>query len=290
MQSLSVAIVARNEAENIGRTLASVAWANEINLVDSGSTDKTVEIAKSFGARIFCESWKGYGPQVNSAIDKCTCDWILNLDADEWLTPELALEIKTLLSGQPRYAAYMVPRLNLIFGRWMRHGGLYPDHKLRLFRRGSARLREDTEPHATPKTQEPTGKLKNHMLHRQYPTFEYYLEHMQRYSTATIPLFLRKGGTSESIFAFVANTVINPALTFIKNYIFRGGFLDGRQGLIFHLNHSAYVNWKFAKAWEAHQFATKEAATKETAQPIAPTCPAGDSGAPSLPEKRSPER
>ena len=90
MQSISVAIVACNEAENIRRTLASVAWANEINLVDSGSTDKTVEIAKSFGARIFYESWKGYGPQVNSALDKCTCDWILNLDADEWLTPELA--------------------------------------------------------------------------------------------------------------------------------------------------------------------------------------------------------
>ena len=168
MQSISVAIVACNEAENIRRTLASVAWANEINLVDSGSTDKTVEIAKSFGARIFYESWKGYGPQVNSALDKCTCDWILNLDADEWLTPELQNEIQSLLSGQPRYNAYMIPRLNRIFGRWMRHGGLYPDHKLRLFRRGSARLREDTEPHATPKTQEPTGKLKNHMLHLQY--------------------------------------------------------------------------------------------------------------------------
>jgi glycosyltransferase involved in cell wall biosynthesis len=282
MQSISVAIVARNEAENIGRTLASVTWANEINLVDSGSTDKTIEIAKSFGARIFHESWKGYGPQVNSAIEKCTCDWILNLDADEWLTPELALEIQTLLSGQPRYAAYMVPRLNLIFGRWMRHGGLYPDHKLRLFRRGRARLREDTEPHATPKTQEPTGKLKNHMLHRQYPTIEYYIDHMQRYSTATIPLFLRKGRTSGSIFAFVANLVINPALTFIKNYIFRLGFLDGREGLIFHLNHSAYVNWKFAKAWEAYRtakpVAAKPAATKETTQPIAPARPADDSG------------
>jgi glycosyltransferase involved in cell wall biosynthesis len=293
MQSISVAIVARNEAENIGRTLASVAWANEINLVDSGSTDKTVEIAKSFGARVFHESWKGYGPQVNSAIDKCTCDWILNLDADEWLTPELALEIQTLLGGQPRYAAYMIPRLNLIFGRWMRHGGLYPDHKLRLFRRGSARLREDTEPHATPKTEEPTGKLKNHMLHRQYPTIEYYLEHMQSYSTATIPLFLRKGRTSDSIFAFIVNTVINPALTFIKNYIFRLGFLDGREGLIFHLNHSAYVNWKFAKTWEAHRSDTKEtagsqAATSETGQPIAPTRPANDSGAPPLPKKRSP--
>jgi hypothetical protein len=172
----------------------------------------------------------------------------------------------------------------------MRHGGLYPDLKLRLFRRGSARLREDTEPHATPKTEEPTGKLKNHMLHRQYPTLEYYLDHMQRYSTATIPLFLRKGRTSGSIFAFVANMVINPALTFIKNYIFRLGFLDGREGLIFHLNHSAYVNWKFAKAWEAHRSATNETATNGTAQPIAPADPAADSGAPSRPEKRFPEQ
>ena len=272
MQSISVAIVACNEAENIRRTLASVAWANEINLVDSGSTDRTVEIAKSFGARIFYESWKGYGPQVNSALDKCTCDWILNLDADEWLTPELAIEIKALLSGEPRYTAYMIPRLNFIFGRWMRHGGLYPDHKLRLFRRGVARLCEDTEPHATPKTQGATGKLKNHMLHLQYPTVQYYIEHMQRYSTATVPLFLRTGRTSDSIFTFVINTVLNPALTFVKNYIFRGGFLDGREGLIFHLNHSAYVNWKFVKAWEAHR-----AADAKTIQPVKSIDPASDS-------------
>jgi glycosyltransferase involved in cell wall biosynthesis len=279
MQSISVAIVACNEAENIRRTLASVAWANEINLVDSGSTDQTVAIAKSFGARIFHESWKGYGLQVNSALDKCTSDWILNLDADEWLTPALASEIQALLSGEPIYTAYMIPRLNWIFGRWMRHGGLYPDHKLRLFRRGVARLREDTEPHATPKTQAPTGKLKNHMLHLQYPTVEYYIEHMQSYSTATIPLFLRKGRTSDSFFAFVANTVLNPALTFIKNYIFRGGFLDGREGLIFHLNHSAYVNWKFVKAWEAHH-----AAASKTVHPVASVEPAGDSGAQQSPE------
>ncbi len=274
MQSLSVAIVACNEAENLRRTLASVRWASEINLVDSGSTDKTVEIAKSFGARIFYESWKGYGPQVNSALDKCTSDWILNLDADEWLTPELAGEIQSLLSGQPRYNAYMIPRLNQIFGRWMRHGGLYPDHKLRLFRRGVARLREDTEPHATPKTQEPIGKLKNNMLHLQYRSVEYYIEHMQRYSSATIPLFLRTGRTSDSFLAFVLNTVLNPSLTFVKNYIFRGGFLDGREGLIFHLNHSAYVNWKFAKAWEAHRLATRV-----SAEPAGPNDPAGDSGA-----------
>jgi hypothetical protein len=115
------------------------------------------------------------------------------------------------------------------------------------------------------------------MLHLQYRSVEYYIEHMQRYSTATIPLFLRTGRTSDSIFAFVVNTVLNPVLTFIKNYILRGGFLDGREGLIFHLNHSAYVNWKFAKAWEAHRLATAA-----IAQPIAPADPAADSGAPSL--------
>jgi glycosyltransferase involved in cell wall biosynthesis len=278
MQSLSVAIVACNEAENISRTLASVAFANEINLVDSGSTDKTVEIARSHGARIFVESWKGYGPGVNSALDKCTCDWILNLDADEWLTPELAEEIQTLLSGQPRYNAYWVPRLNFIFGRWMRHGGLYPDLKLRLFRRGCARLREDTEPHATPKTSEKTGRLQNHMLHRQYPSVAYYIEHMQRYSSASVPLVLRKGRTSSSIFAFVVNTVVNPALTFIKNYIFRGGFLDGREGLIFHLNHSAYVNWKFSKAWEAHRAAMAQSDRVPTDSAAASAGAARDSG------------
>jgi len=253
MPTLSVAIITRNEAENIRRTLASIAWANEIVLVDSGSTDETVEIAKGYGAKIYHESWKGYGPQVNSALDKCTCDWILNLDADEPLTPELAKEIQGLLSGEPSFAAYMIPRRNLIFGRWMRHGGLYPDCKLRLFRRGVARLREDTEPHATPKTSEKTGTLKHPMLHDQYPTLEYYIEHMQRYSTATIPLFLRSGRTSVSSFAFVVNTVLNPALTFIKNYFFRLGFLDGREGLVFHINHSVYTHWKFVKAWKAYQ-------------------------------------
>ncbi|MGB0064599.1 MAG: glycosyltransferase family 2 protein [Terracidiphilus sp.] len=279
MQSLSVAIVACNEAENIGRTLASVAWANEINLVDSGSTDATVEIAKTYGARIFVEKWRGYGAGVNSALDKCTSDWILNLDADEWLAPELAEEIRTLLSGEPRYNAYWVPRLNQIFGRWMRHGGLYPDCKLRLFRRGCARLREDTEPHATPKTSEKIGRLKNHMLHRQYPSVEYYIEHMQRYSSASVPLVLGKGRTNASLFAFVTNTVLNPALTFIKNYIFRGGFLDGREGLIFHLNHSAYVSWKFAKAWERHRAdgARNDNVAAETHSSIAPADAARDS-------------
>jgi glycosyltransferase involved in cell wall biosynthesis len=250
-QSLSVAIVAMNEAANLARTLASVRWASEIVLVDSGSTDRTVEIARSHGAKVYIESWKGYGGQVNSALDKCSGPWILNIDADEEVTPQLAAEIQSLLHGQPVFNAYTVPRLNNIFGRWMRHGGLYPDRKLRLFRKGAARLREDTEPHATPKTSEQTGRLSGDLLHYQYPTLEVYIQHMRTYSTATSPLYLRGRKTSESLPQFISNTLLNPLLTFVYNYILRGGFLDGREGLLFHLYHSAYVSWKYAKAWEA---------------------------------------
>jgi len=248
---ISVAILAHNEAANIRRTLESVAWADELILVDSGSTDETVAIAQEFQAKVFYEPWKGYGPQMNSAIDKCTSPWIFSLDADEALTPDLQAEIESLIEGHPKFDAYWVPRRNQIFGRWMAHGGQYPDYKLRLFRQGTARLPEDTEPHATPKWSGPKGKLQGDLLHYQYPTVALYVEHMNRYSSASVPLVLRKGRTCSGWFEFAAMTVVNPVLTFVKNYIFRAGFLDGREGLLFHLYHSAYVSWKYAKAWDA---------------------------------------
>jgi len=260
-QRLSVAIVACNEAENIRRTLASVTAANglqpdEIVLVDSGSTDGTLEIAREFNAQIFHEPWRGYGPGVNSALDHCTQPpgtetWILNLDADEVLTPALAAEINSLLASPPEFDGYTVPRLNLIFGRWMRHGGLYPDRKLRLFRKGFARCQEDTEPHATPKPTGPTGALDGDMLHFQYPTLPLYKEHMKRYAHASVPLMLRRGKTSANPVSYLINTVLNPILTFLYNYIFRLGFLDGREGLQFHIHHSIYVRWKYLAAHAA---------------------------------------
>jgi glycosyltransferase involved in cell wall biosynthesis len=263
---LSVAIVALNEGANLGRTLESVAWADEIVVLDSGSTDNTLEIAKGHGARIYCEPWKGYGGQVNSAIDKCTSPWVFSLDADEVLTPELQLEVQRLLAGKPEFRAYTVPRLNRIFGRWMRHGGLYPDRKLRLFEAGTARLPEDTEPHATPKWKGPTGKPKHNLLHEQYPTIKIYLEHMDRYSTASVPLLLRRGKTSRSAGAFLVNAVLNPIATFAYNYFLRLGFLDGREGLIFHLYHSTYVNQKYVKAWIAAQDIQRSAASPDGAK------------------------
>jgi glycosyltransferase involved in cell wall biosynthesis len=248
-KSLSVAMIVLNEEANLPRTLESVHWADEIVVVDSGSKDRTLEIAQFFGAKTFYHDFGGHGEQKNVALDLCTCDWILLLDADEVLTPELQQEIRQLLAGEPQFGAYWIPRLNLIFGRWMRHGGFYPDRKLRLFQRGAARLSEGVGPHSTPQFAGPKGKLKGDMLHYAYPSMNIYLEHMNRYSSEIAGLLEKRGRTSKSLPAFLWNAVANPAATFIYNYFFRLGFLDGREGLLLHLNHSVYIHWKFIKAW-----------------------------------------
>jgi glycosyltransferase involved in cell wall biosynthesis len=246
-------MIAMNEEANLPRTLESVRWADEIIVVDSGSKDRTLEIAQSFGARTSYHAFGGHGEQKNVALDLCTSDWILLLDADEVLTPPLQEEIHQLLAcadgREPQFNAYWIPRLNLYFGRWIRHGGFYPDRKLRLFKRGTARLSEGVGPHSTPQFGGPKGKLKGDMLHHAYPTMGIYLEHMDRYSSDIAPLLANKGRTSQSLTAFIWNTVANPVATFLYNYFFRLGFLDGRVGLILHINHSVYIHWKFIKAW-----------------------------------------
>lgn len=256
---LSVAIVARNEESNLRRTLPSLAGvADEVVLIDSGSEDATVELARSFGARVLSMPWPGYGGQVNNALRACTGEWLFSLDADEAFTPELAREVRDLLASEPPLAAYWVPRRNYFLGRAMRHGGFYPDRKLRLFRAGAAWAREDTEPHATPKYDGPTGSLKSDLLHFAYPTLSLYLEHMNRYSSASVPLVRRRPWSGAARGAFLWQVAINPLATFIYNYGVRGGFLDGREGLLLHLYHSGYVSWKYAKAWEdARRFKEK---------------------------------
>ena len=248
--TLSVAMITMNEEANLPRTLDSVRFADEIVIVDSHSTDRTLEIAGRFNAKTFTENFKGHGGQKNSAIDKCSSDWILLLDADEVLSPELQTSIRALLSGKPEFSAYWISRSNQIFGRFMRHGGFYPDRKLRLFRRGSARMVDEASPHSTPGHTSPKGRLHGDLLHYAYPTLATYLEHMQRYSTEMARLAVARGKTSPSPFAFVWNVIVNPIATFAYNYIVRLGFLDGREGLLLHVYHSVYVSWKYAKAWE----------------------------------------
>ena len=158
-KTVSVALITRNEAANLPRTLASVSWAQEIVVVDSGSTDATLEIARGAGARVFEEPWTGFGAQKNSAIDKTRGDWILSLDADEEVSPELAREIQALLAGEPGFSAYRIPRLNHFLGRALRHGGYWPDPKMRLFRRGAARF-EERPVHETMQADGPDGQLR----------------------------------------------------------------------------------------------------------------------------------
>ena len=248
-QTLSVALITKNEEANLARTLESVRWANEIVIVDCGSTDRTEEIARQFGARFFAEEWKGFGAQKNLAIAKCTGDWVLALDADEEVSADLAQEIQALLAGSPDRDAYFLPRRNFFLGRWIRHGGYYPDPKLRLFRRGSAQF-EERAVHETMRCSGAAGRLHGDLLHHAYPTLDSYIEHMNRYSALGAGQAIAKGKTSRGVPGFFWNVFLVPVATFKWNYIFRGGFLDGREGLLLHLYHSAYVSWKYAKAWE----------------------------------------
>jgi glycosyltransferase involved in cell wall biosynthesis len=248
-KTLSVAIITHNEEDNLGRTLGSVAWADEMVVVDSGSDDRTEEIARSFRSRFFLEEWKGFAAQKNSALDKCSSDWILSLDADESLSDELAKEIWELLENDPPFDGYALPRRNLFLGRWMRFGGFYPDPKLRLFRRGAAEF-EARPVHETLHFVGKAGRLRGDMVHDAYPTLEAYIAHMDRYSTLGAGQVLSEGKHRPAVWAFVTDVVLNPVVTFVYNYFFRLGFLDGREGLLLHLYHSVYVSWKYAKAWE----------------------------------------
>ena len=255
-QTLSVAIITKNEEANLARTLASVRFADQIVVLDSGSTDRTIEIAHAANAAVYEEPWAGFAAAKNSTIAKCTGTWVLSLDADEELTPELQTEIHALLSSDPPADAYFIRRRNLFLGRWIKRGGFYPDPKLRLFRRASASVttppRFQNRPvHETIAFDGSTSTLDHDLLHHAYPTLENYIEHMDRYSTLGSELLVASGKVSRSWLAFVCNVVLVPKLTFLWNYVFRLGFLDGREGLLLHLYQAAYTSWKYAKAWQA---------------------------------------
>jgi glycosyltransferase involved in cell wall biosynthesis len=248
--TLSVVLITQNEERNLPRTLESVMplvrdGKGEIVVVDSESTDRTVEIAQSYGAKVFVEKWKGFAAQKNSAMDKASMDWVLQLDADEPLEPELAAEINVALKVASGLSGFWIPRKNFFLGRWIRHGGFYPDPKLRLVRRGAGRF-EEYGAHPTMKVNGPTGRLTHALLHDAYPTLRAYIDHMNSYSSMGAEVAFAKGLRR---FSFT-NIVVRPLLTFIYNYFIRLGFLDGREGLLLHLYHSVYVSWKYAKTWE----------------------------------------
>ncbi len=247
--TLSVVLITHNEEANIARTLASVkAIADEIIVVDSGSTDRTLELARSFGAKTFSEPWKGFAAQKNSALAKATGDWVLSLDADEEVSAELAASIRETVKGsvEPQFDGYRMNRRNLYLGHWIRHAGFYPDPKLRLIKRGAAtfELRAVHEDMKMPR--EKVGHVRGDLLHHAYPDLAAFIEHANRYSSLGAQMVVDEHRVGFNLF----NIVVRPWARFVWSYFFRLGFLDGREGLLIYMNHAMYVSWKYAKAWE----------------------------------------
>jgi len=272
-QSLSVVIITLNEEANLGRTLASVSELvrqtnGEIIVVDSGSTDRTVEIAKSFGAKVFVEPWKGYAGQKNSAIDKATGDWILSLDADEEVTNELQktvflslrfLERQELPNPEGDWlhnlvgirdpkatAGFRIRRRNFFMRRPLKWGGFYPDPKLRLVRKSRAKFQDRSVHEDMILPEGEIAEIWTPILHHAYPTLRSYIGHINKYSTLGAEMAVTEKPRGFSLW----NIVVRPWATFIYNYFLRLGFLDGKEGLLLHMYHAVYVSWKYAKAWE----------------------------------------
>lgn len=239
---LSVALIVRNEAHNIGDCLASVAWADELVVVDQASTDDTGDIARKLGARlILAPDWHGFGRQKQIAVDACTGDWILSLDADERVTPELAAEIRAAIRAATP-VAYRMPRRSSFCGRFIDHSGWSPDHVLRLFRRGTARFSDDRV-HERLLTAGPVGLLASPLLHYSFRTPEDVLDKVNRYSSESARM-LHESGRAPGL----ASAVAHGIAAFVRTYFLKRGFLDGRRGFMLAVSNAEGSYYRYAKA------------------------------------------
>ncbi len=239
--TLSVILITNNEANNILDCLASVNFADQIIVVDSGSTDNTAELARSAGAHVLqTVDWPGFGAQKNRALDLAICDWVLSIDADERVTPELTEQLKAAIklgrdvgiqvdakndSNIGQHDAYQIPRLTQFCGQWIRHCGWTPDHVLRLFKRGSARFSNDLVHERIVQSQGTCGKLSAPMLHFSYPTPASYWRKLDQYSQAWANQRHLEGQQTSMLRAALSGLV-----AFVKTYFLRLGFLDGALG------------------------------------------------------------
>jgi hypothetical protein len=222
---LSVTLITRDAAGQLADCLASVAFADEIVVVDSGSIDDTVELARRHGARVLEHEWLGFGPQKQFAVDAASHDWVLCVDADERVSRELREQIVSELKA-PRGFVYAIPRRNRFLGRWLRHGEGYPDWSVRLFHRAHARW--GTEPvHEKVVSRSPVLKLSGDLLHDSAETLEKYLDKQNRYTSLQAEAMHAEGRRTNAL-----QLTISPVLRFFKYYVLRLGFLDGVPGLV----------------------------------------------------------
>jgi glycosyltransferase involved in cell wall biosynthesis len=244
---VSVIVITRNEERNIAACLQSVAWARERVVVDSGSTDATLAIAREFNGKVFSLPWQGYGAMKNAALAHCTQPWVLWLDADERVPPALAAEIQSLLAGAPDAAAYQVARRAYFLGQWIRHCGWYPGYVTRLFRRAGARF--NTKPvHEELLVPGAVRRLHNDLLHFTDDTLEHYFHKFNTYTSLAADEIVRAGGSARW-----RDLLVRPPFTFFRMYFLRAGFLDGVRGAILCALSAFYVFVKYAKTWETQR-------------------------------------
>ena len=239
---LSVIIITKDEAANIRACLESVGWADEIIVVDSGSSDGTVEICRDFGAKVFVHDWLGFGVQKNRALSYATREWVLSIDADERVTPELRAAIEVVLrKDADTCAGYQISRLSSYCGRFMRHSGWYPDHIVRLFRRGSARFSDDLV-HERLLVEGSVAQLEGMLLHYSFDNLEEVLYKVNQYSSAGAQMMRQRGRRATLIGA-----VLRGLWSFVRTYLLRGGFLDGREGFMLAVSNAEGTYYRYLK-------------------------------------------
>lgn len=243
-ERLSVGVITLNEEEAIGPCLESVRWADEIIVCDSGSSDKTLAIARQYTDRVYVDEWRGFSGHKNLCLDRATSPWYLSLDADERVSPELRDRIQAVLADPAALDGYAVPRRNFFLGREIRRCGWYPDRSIRLFRRERGRFGARAV-HEGVEVQGRVGTLDEPLLHYTYSSLREYLERMNRYSTMAA-LELRDSGRRFRAWDLLAR----PPATFARMYVLQGGLLEGWRGLLLSVLYAFYTFAKYAKLWE----------------------------------------
>lgn len=244
MPKLSVTVITKNEAGDIGDALASVAFADEIIVVDSQSTDETVAVARRYTDRVVVREWPGYIEQKNYAASIANHDWILSLDADERVTPSLASEITALLAGAPDRQAYRIPRVTWHLGRWIRTTDWYPDYQLRLYDRRAAEW-TGKYVHEAVTVRGSIGRLRGELQHYSYRDMSEHLATIDRYTSYAARQMYESGRR-----AGLLQLAGHPPLAFFRNYVLKRGFRDGAVGFTISAMNAYYVFMKFAKLWE----------------------------------------
>jgi glycosyltransferase involved in cell wall biosynthesis len=240
---ITATIVTFNEERNIARAIESLRCADEVVVVDSGSNDKTREIAARLGARVIEEPWRGYAAQKNFAAGCASFDWILSIDADEALSEELEGEIATLKQEVPAFAAYSMPRLAQYLGRWILHGGWYPDSKVRLYDRARAQWTGEYVHESIQVRAGGVGRLEGKLLHFTCDSLSAHLRTLDRYTTLAARELVDRGAKIG-----LRRLLIDPVWTFVRTWILRRGFLDGAQGIAIAWMAALYTFLKYAKA------------------------------------------